>query len=220
MSTSYRKQLLAGVTSLVGAFSLISPAHALDIDARINYTAPLSKKLAAAAGDQDMSGAAGGIMTEMEAKAKTELHTPAYVTYNGGAPAGQVAGKWWFGVMVPPMAIAQTTNITGCVIGAGPGETTFTGKDLVKFTITPEGSVAVEPFAAGETCKGLLKAARDAMTQKMATQPGQKIGESSSDGRIKPAAAPAPITGPRSEAPVEGATGLAANMRSGVTGMR
>lgn len=182
---SLRNQLTASATALLAAFNPISSAQAMDIDARINYRGPLPIKLAAAAGDDMMHAAAGGIMTEIEAKSGSELQAPAYVTYNGGAPAGQVAGKWWFGAMVPPTAIAQTTNITGCVIGAGPGETTFASKDLAKFTITPAGGVTVEPLAAGETCKGLLKAARDAMTQKMATQPSQKVGESSSDGRIK-----------------------------------
>lgn len=182
---SLRNQLRASATALLAAFNPISSAQAMDIDARINYTAPLSKKLAAAAGDIDISGAAGGIMTEIEAKSGSELQAPAYVTYNGGAPAGQVAGKWWFGAMVPPTAIAQTTNITGCVIGAGPGETTFASKDLAKFTITPAGGVTVEPFAAGESCKGLLKAARDAMTLKLATPPGQNVGESSADRQLK-----------------------------------
>ncbi len=175
-------RLLASA-SLVGAFSLISPAHALDIDARINYTAPLSKKLAAAADDDMMHAAAGGIMTEMEAAMKSGLTGVTTVLFTGSEDKKTVKGKWLLAAAVSP---AENAPIFVCAAGAGPGQETYNPNNTVAFLKIDSKGTVTEEAINGKNCSVLIKEARAFLNADLAAKAnGGKIGESSSEGRLK-----------------------------------
>lgn len=161
---------LLGSASLVAAFSLIGPAQAMDDASAIRYTGPLLKQIdAAEGGDGLASVAAAGLMLKFEEASRNNPTKPEIVQ--------DARGKYWFG------AVVGDKQIAGC--GAHLTEDRKTvGPAFVKFAINTQTG-AVEVSKIDGDCKAIIKAARDAMTQKMPPQPSQREGESSSDGRIK-----------------------------------
>lgn len=180
---SLRNQLMASATALLAAFSPISPAQALDIDARINYSAPLSIKLAAAAGDDQMRGAAGGIMTEMETAMKSGLTSVTTVLFTGSEDKKTVKGKWLLAAAVSP---AENAPIFVCAAGAGPGQETYNPNNTIAFLKIDSKGTVTEEAINGENCSVLIKKARSLLNADLAAKSnGRQVDESSSDGRLQ-----------------------------------
>jgi hypothetical protein len=180
---SLRNQLMASATALLAAFNPISTAQAMDVDARINYRGPFFKQIdAAEGGDGLASVAASGIALKFEEASQGDLSKPKIVQDSRGGYAS--------------VAVVGKDQIIGCMARRNDN---VVSNGFAKFAINTRTG-AVEVNKIDSDCKSVIQAGMKAMTAPTS------VGESSSDGRITPAAAPAPITGPRSEAPLSGPT--------------
>lgn len=173
---SLRNQLMASATALLAAFNPISNAQAMDVDARINYRGPFLNEIVAVAKDEIATGAASGIALKFEEASKGDLSKPKTVQDSRGGYAS--------------IAVVSKEQIVGCMARRNDN---VVSNGFAKFAIdTRTGAVEVNKIDSD--CKEVIRAAIKAMTAPTS------VGESSSDGRVKPAAAPA-VTSPQSLAP-------------------
>lgn len=174
---SLRNQLMASATALIAAFNPISNAQAMDVDARINYSGPFLKQIDAAEGGDGLASlAAAGIALKFEEASKGDLSKPKTVQDSRGGYAS--------------IAVVGKGQIVGCMARRNDN---VVSNGFAKFAIdTRTGAVEVNKIDSD--CKEVIRAAIKAMTAPTS------VGESSSDGRVTPAAAPA-VTSPQSLAP-------------------